>query len=283
MDYEVVLRGVLPPILLALLLVSIAGTRLLPIAMAVGLYLAHGLLKEWLAWPHELWREPNGVGWLVWGIIAAALVSTARQFRYLPESIASALSLVIASATVWLMLGKVAANWSSIDFAWNVGGSGFLAATTVLVILDVIERRPDTAQSDIGLGVLFAVMLSLDAALMVLGKSAFLGQLCGAVAAALGAAVGACLWRRSFTLHKADGIWIGCAHALFILAGVHLSYLDWWPAGIALATPFLLLLLPRLVSGKKSWRWLCVAGLLLVSPLVFAMWLAQPEANPYGY
>ena len=127
MDYEVVLKGVLPPILLALLLVSIAGTRLLPIAMAVGLYVAHGLLKEWPALPHELWLEPNGVGWLVWGIIAAALVATARQFRVLPESIASALSLVIASATVWLMLGKVAANWSSVEFAWNVGVGGFLA------------------------------------------------------------------------------------------------------------------------------------------------------------
>ena len=53
------------------------------------------------------------------------------------------------------------------------------------------------------------VLLSLDAALVTLGKSALLGQLCGAVAAALGAGVATSLWRRGFALQAADGVWLG--------------------------------------------------------------------------
>ena len=63
MDLDVLLRGAAPPIVAVLLLVSLAGSRMLPLAMAIGLYVAYGLLKGWPALPHELWRDPNGVAW----------------------------------------------------------------------------------------------------------------------------------------------------------------------------------------------------------------------------
>lgn len=293
MDYDVLLRGTAPPIVAALLLVSLAGSRMLPLAMAIGLYVAHGLLKEWPALPHELWRDPNGVGWLTWGMVAAAMLTLAQHFRLLPARVAPGAAVAVAAVSVWLMLSKVATRWSGLDVALHVGGGGLLVAGTMLAVRAVIARRPtatatatataiSTAQS-VATGALFTVVLSIDAGLLVLGKSAFLGQLCGAVAATLGAAVFTTYWRRTFTLRAADGIWIGGAHALFVLAGVHLSYLPWWPAGCALAAPFMLLLLPRRLDQARPLRWLFVAAPLALVPLLAAMWLARPEPNPYGY
>ena len=75
MELTEVLKGALPPIVAALLFVTLGGVRLLPLAMAVGLFVAHVLLKGWPDLPHELWEEPHGGTWLVWGVIACALVS----------------------------------------------------------------------------------------------------------------------------------------------------------------------------------------------------------------
>jgi hypothetical protein len=76
-----------------------------------------------------------------------------------------------------------------------------------------------------------------------LASSAFLGQLCGAVAAAVGAAAGTVLWRKPFALTAADGTWIGVAHGGFVLAGKHLADLVWPAAVVAMLSPCALLLL----------------------------------------
>jgi hypothetical protein len=283
MDLDAILRGTAPSIVAALLLVSLAGSRMLSLAMAIGLFVAYGLLKEWPALPHELWRDPNGVTWLMWGVVAAAMLTFAQRLRLLPARVAPGAAMAVAAVSLWLMLSKVATRWSGVDVALYVGGGSVLVAATMLTVRSVIARRSATSAQSVSVGVLLAVVLSLDAALLVLGKSAFLGQLCGAVAATLGAAVGTVVWRRRFALYAADGIWIGGAHALFVLAGVHLSYLPWWPAGLALAAPFLLRRVPRRLDQAHSLLWLVVAGPLVLAPLFAALWLASPEPNLYGY
>ena len=76
MEPVVILKGVLPPIVLALLLVSFGGARLLSIAAALGPFVAYWLLKRVPpAWPHELWAAPNGTEWLLWALVAAAIVT----------------------------------------------------------------------------------------------------------------------------------------------------------------------------------------------------------------
>ena len=104
-------------------------------------------------------------------------------------------------------------------------------------------------------------------------SSALLGQLCGVVAAALGAAAGTALWRRPFALPAADGTWIGAAHALFVLAGVHLGSLPWSAAGAALLAPCALLLL-RPGAAKRPVGWTAAALLLAGMPLAGAIWFA---------
>ena len=278
MSLEVVRDGALPPILAALLLVSLAGVRLLPLAVAVGLFIAHGLLtKEWLPWPHELWQQPNGTQWLLWGVIAAAATALLEHLRLLPARVATVVGLVVAAVSVWLMTTKLAQRWAPTEVWLHVGVGGVVAGAAVLACRGGLARAPAKPLP----AILFAILLSVDAAIVTLGNSALLGQLVGAVAAATGAAVGTTLWRRAFALRPADGIWLGTAHALFVLAGPHLAYLSWPAAACALAAPVPLLWLPRSLQ-QRPLRWFLLALPLVLAPLAVAVWLSIGD-DPYGY
>jgi hypothetical protein len=167
------------------------------------------------------------------------------------------------------MLVKQIPRWKPIDvFDHVVGGA------LVVVLLAIVGRRVlASAPAGIASAVVFAVVLSVDAALLTLGASAFLGQLCGAVAAAVGAAAATSLWRRPFALTAADGVWLGTAHGLFLLAGVHLGLLPWSAAALALVAPGLLLLLPR-GAAKRPQPWMVAALVAVLLPLGGAAWLA---------
>lgn len=243
MDPVGILNGVLPAIGAALLLVSLGGARLLSVAAAVGPFAAYWLLKTRPALPHELWAAPNGSEWLLWALVAAALVTVLEYKRLVRGRSAAGLSVAVACVSTWLVLRKVAAQWSLSEAWWYVGSGALIVALSVLGHRAVLRRAPAGVRP----AILFTVVLSVDAVVVVtLGSSLLLGQLCGAVAAALGAAVGTTLWRRPFALAVADGTWLGMAHALFVLAGVHIGYLGWLAAGCVLAAP-LLLLVPRFV------------------------------------
>jgi hypothetical protein len=240
-DPVVILKGVLPAIGLALLLVSFGGARLLSVAAAVGPFVAYALLKDWPAWPHELWAAPNGTEWLLWALVSSALVTVLEYKRLVHGRSAAGLVVAVACVSTWLVLSKRVTVWSMSEAWWYVGSGAVIVAVSALGHRALLRR----ARSGVGPAILFTVVLSVDAVVVVtLGKSLFLAQLCGAVAAALGAAVGTTLWRRPFALAVADGTWLGMAHALFVLAGVHIADLGWPAACCVLAAP-LLLLLPR--------------------------------------
>ena len=270
MDPVAILNGVLPPIGIALLLVSFGGARLLSIAAAAGVFVAYALLKAWPAWPHELWAAPNGTEWLLWALVAAALVAVLEYSRRVRGRSAAGLAVAVACVSTWLVLRKVAAQWSLSEAWWYVGSGALIVAVSALGHRAVLRSAP----AGVGPAILFTVVLSVDAMVVTLGRSALLGQLCGAVAAALGAAVGTTLWRRPFALEVADGTWLGIAHALFVLAAVHTAYLGWPAAVCALAAPLLLLALHFVSSSSRPHVWMSAGSGLVAVPLVGALVLA---------
>lgn len=278
MDPIVVLKGALPPIVAALLFVSLAGVRLLPLAMALGLYVAYGLVwNKWPALPHELWSNPNGAQWLLWGVVAAGLVSLLEHVRLLPQKVAPAAAVLVAAATVWLELSKVAAIRTATDVLVHVGGGGVAVATLTLVARASMARAPVGIAS----AIVWSTILSLDSVLLTLAASASLGQMCGAVAAAVGAAAGTVLWRRPFALTAADGTWIGVAHGGFVLAGKHLADLGWPAAAVAMLSPCALLLL-RGGLAKSPFGYVIGALLLVVGANAWFVYELITTA-PSGY
>jgi hypothetical protein len=268
MDPVVALKGVLPPVALALLLVSLLGVRLLPIAVAGGLFAAYALLKAWPALPHRLWAEPNGTEWLLWAVAAAAFVALADHSGRLGRA-GAALGALCGACGAWLVLQKVASNWDPSAAALHVGGAGLAVALVVLGQRRALAKAP----ANVFPAVLFTAVLSLDAALLTLGKSALLGQLCGAAAAALGAAAGTVLWRRPVALRAADATWFGAAHGLFLLAGVHLAALPWPVAVCALFAPVAPAVLRAPLAARPR-TWAFAATALVMAPMAAAMWLA---------
>ncbi|MCA8977897.1 MAG: hypothetical protein KDC98_24440 [Planctomycetes bacterium] len=262
MDLIALLEGVLPPILIALALVSIAGNRLLPMAMALGLGAAFVLLKSWPLLPHELWLKPKGLDWLLWGVIALALAASLEHWRCLPARSSSWLVAVIGAGVVWLMLDKLAGRESTGWAVAHVGGGGIGVMLLTFGGARVVAR----AESSPFLPLLFTAVLSIDAVLLTLGRSALYGQLCGACAAAVGAAIGTALWRRPFTMAGPDAALCGAVHGLFLLAGVHLAYLTWPVALLAAVMPVLPLVLPKSFAKERPKRWMLVALVLVALP-----------------
>ena len=265
---DVVLKGTLPPLGAALLLVSLAGARLLPLAMAIGLYVAFGLLKAWPELPHVLWWAPDGRQWLLWGVIAAGLFGLLEHFRVLPTKLAAVLGVATAAMAVWLMLSKQAARWPVSEVWLHVGGGGLIVAMLVLVCRRSIAIGP----AGIGPAVVFSTLLSADSVLLTIGNSGLLAQMCGAVAAVLGTAAGTALWKKPFAMGAGDGTWIGIAHGLFVLSGVHLASLSWPVVSCALLAPLTLLAL-RTGASSKPVAWTIGALLLLAAPMAGAFWL----------
>jgi hypothetical protein len=269
MDPMIVVKGALPPIAAALLLVSLGGARLLALAAAIGLYVAYGLMKEWPAWPHELWDEPAGVPWLVWAVVACCLVAMLEHGRALPHKAGVVLGGAVAAFGTWLVLQKVAARWDAATVLLHAGGAALVAVLSPLAARRALARAPATVAP----AAVWTVVLSITAGLVALSGSALLGQLCGAVAAAVGAGAAAGLWKRPFALAPADATWLAGAQVLFLVAGVHLAELPLAAALAAAAAPAAMALLPGSLATHPL-RWTLSVKVLVLLPLGVAAWLA---------
>jgi len=262
-----VMKGALPPIGAALLLVGWRGARLTALATAVGLYVAFWLLKELPEWPHELWRSPDGRQWLLWGVIGGGLVALLEHGRVLRGRVATGAGVLFAGFATWLVLQKLATRWETGELLLHVGGGGFVVALLVLAARASLDRAPATLAP----AVVWTLAFSALSVLLTLARSGLFGQLCGAVAAAIGAAAGTALWRRPFAFTAADGTWLGIAWGLFLLAGKHLADLGWDAAGCAALAPCALLLLKPGAAARPFW-WTVAAVLLAGVPLAGAFW-----------
>jgi hypothetical protein len=280
MDPQIVLKGAVPPIAAALLLVSLGGARLLAAAAAIGLYVAFGLLKEWPAWPHELWHDPDGRQWLVWAVAACCFVATLERCRALPVQAGAVLGAATGAFGVWLVVQKVVARMETGSALLHVGG-----AALVLVLVQLASRRAlARAPATVAPAIVWTVVLSIGAGIVALSGTALLGQLCGAVAAAVGAGAGAGLWKRPFALAPADATWLAGGLVLFLVAGVQLADLPLEAALCAAAAPAAVALLPATLA-RHPVRWTICALLLAFVPLALAGWLAftADAARNSGY
>ena len=270
-DPVLVLKGTLPPVAAALLLVGIAGARWLPLAMALGLAVAFALLrKELPVLPLWLLSAPDGRHGLLWGVVGVGYVSQIEHLHALRGRVAAGTGVFAAMAAVWFVLAKRAARWEALEVLQFVGSAAAIAALLVLACRRIVARAPHHVVT----AVLFSIVLSFDSVLLVVGRSGLFSQMCGAGAAALGTAAGTVLWRRSFAIGVADGTWIGGAHVLLLLAGVQLGELSWGAFWCAAVAPLpLMWLSPSLVARPVTWL---VAALLCTLPLLgLAFWFAQ--------
>ena len=258
MDYVVLVKGLLPPVLIGLSLVGAGGNRMLPLAIALGRGAAFLLLKGWPALPHELWSRPNGTQWLLWSLLGVGLVGSLAHWRCLPVRLGSVAVALTAAFGVWLILGKLG---SREDLQWALPHIGTSGAAVILLVLAGARLAARTESSSL-MPVVGLVVLSADAAILTLSGSALYGQLCGSCAAVLGAAIATVLWRGPLRVEEADGAVFGAVHGVFLVAGVHLSYLTWPAASLAAVA----LLAPLPIVKKRGSPRMLAALVLTILP-----------------
>ncbi|HLQ37404.1 MAG TPA: hypothetical protein VK348_06370 [Planctomycetota bacterium] len=263
----VVLKGVVPSIAAALLLVGTLGRRWTALAFGLGTFVAYVLLKDGSLWdggPGPLLRPADfdGTQWLSWSIVLAAVLATLQELRLLPARVAAAAALLLLLATAYCMLLRLRPQWTT-------GASVLqIAASTGLLVLCWAGMRSLAARrQDLLLPVLWTCCLSADAVLLTFGNnSALLGQLAGAGAAALGAATGTALWRRPFVLGTPPVLPLALAHGGLLLAGHHFAN----PSPVAALAALLAPLGPWLAElpGAGQPRWRLLAGLASTAVLL---------------
>jgi hypothetical protein len=281
-----VLPVALPPIVAALLLVSWRGARMTALALSIGVFAAwccdryskeHGW--ELPAWPYQLLVDPVGGQWLLWSIVGAGLVSWLELAIPLRGKIAVGVGVAFAALATCLVLQKLASLWSFAESVLHIGVGGAAAVLVVFAARASLVRGPAT----IAPAVVYTLLFSVLSVLMVVGaQDAPLGKLCGACAAAIGAAAGTSLWKKPFALAEADGTCLGAAWGLLVLAGTHLASLPFSAAVCAWLSPCALVLL-RSSLAQRPLLWtiaaLCFAG----APLVGAFAIVWATQGSSGY
>jgi len=260
-----------PSLVAGLALVSVGGGRLLALAAAIGLALAAVLLHDWPRLPHELWQRPSGRPWLFWCLIFATLVTSFERWRWLPPRGGLWVGLLLGGASAWFVLWQAARGEG---FAWilpHVGAAVLITGGAVFASRSLIERASDSPL----MAFVFVAAFAVDFAVLDLTDCYWQAATIGACAATVVAGIATAMWHEPLKLAPADGVWLGIAHALVLIAGAELGSLPWTVAALAAITPALPLVLPKSFAKERPKRWTFVALVLLALPAAGAIALVS--------
>lgn len=266
---RVVLYGVLPALGAALLLVGIAGTRLLGVANGLGLLVTLGLLKQRMpTWPHDLWAGNNdAMLWLCWGALGVGVLAAAHPRRELPAWLSIPSGIACIGGSFWLVLVNPRKRWETTESIAQHGAAIVLTTLTWLSVRRAIGARPGPLMAWTLGG-----CLAGDAVLLHFSGSTLQGQMAGAAATAFAAAGGTALWRHSFVLDRAAALPFAAIHGGLLLTGVHLSELGIGAATIAGLAPAALLLCGTGGPGTSAAMRFVLGVTGMVGLLLAAIW-----------
>lgn len=274
--------GILLPALLCALLLAIARARgarahaaLSGIAFGAPWAIAFvAFYRRFPAWPSSQ-RTPSASDWLVWLVLLAAF-SSFLYFSSLPARIlAMVLRLSFSAALVLLTL----ARWAERSDAWTTLAVCFLALAAVWTVSDAWIGRARGPRPPIALAVA-AISASLA---NLLGRSALLGALAGAVAACLCAAALLATFRPGFRLPASATAVIFLVLGGVLIQGCVFSQLPWTSALLVVGS----LLAPGLSEVRRStdgesWKRTLLAFALALVPGAMAVLMAwTPDEGSY--
>lgn len=252
-----------------------------PGALALGLAYGAG---HWgvIGWP--AFPPVDVTHWLPYLALAAMLFGLRDGLWPMPVWQRWALRLTLTGGTLWLLLRPLARNsWTGSQTVWWLAGLG-AAFLIVWWQVDTLAERTRGAAIPLAL----MVLGTGTSIALVLGRSALLGQLAGALTAALGAA-----WVVSW-FHSGLRLARGAVPVIVVLlAGFWLS--GYFYAEVPAVTVALLWLAPAgLWAGEwsraqslKPWQGALVRAAAVLVPMALALgwayrdWVAAAAEYPY--
>ncbi|MEM7200958.1 MAG: hypothetical protein AAF628_11865 [Planctomycetota bacterium] len=279
-----VARGVVPPVVVAAVLLGVEWVRLrrvksglpgrgwaLPVAMGAGWFAALAALEQVPPLPPITGIQ--GLGWAVLAIGGVASIDA----RWPRSGLLWWVGVVPAAtlATAWLLLRRLWQGWTATE-AMTQTGLAAVGMMGLAVLVEIGARR--------GPGWVAAAVLSVAAtggALVLAAGSALQGQLAGALAASAGC-VAAWSWLDGRDrIGRGASLTFGCALGGLLLAGRHFSEVEPIPL---LAIGFVPVC-AMLGAVPRRWpRWCRALAALAIAALIAGLAVAfgAPE-DPYGY
>lgn len=264
-----VLFGVLPALAVVLLGVGIGGSRWLALALAVALCVPFALAMGLPDWPWRLdWRQGPARPWLWWCLLAAGLLGTLGDARWLPKALAAALQCTLLVALPWLLTGPLRGGWS---FEQHVLWLGLALAVAAM------NWSALHAGGRAGGGMLAIVVgllvLAVDAWLLRARGTGILWHTAGVGAMALLFALLTTTWRRPLVCGPGAQFAIAFAHVGVLWCGASLHEARSLPLVLAAAVPLPLWLVGAHSLARSPRLAISLAALGCAGLAAAAVWL----------
>lgn len=252
-----VLFGVLPALAVMVLGVGVGGSRWLALALAVALCVPFAMATGHPDWPWRLdWRYGAPLPWLWWSLLAAGVLGSLGDARWLPRALAQALEVALVIALPWLLTGTLRRSWSFEQHVlWLC--AAWLATFVVWALLREVGRsRPGLLVPLVGM-----LALGVDAWLLRAHGVQLQWELAGVGACALLFAMSTMLWRWPLVCGTGAALCITVAHVGLLWCGRPLREVRELPFVLALVVPVPLVLV-TMRRFAKSPRLAFAIGLL---------------------
>ncbi|MEK7794695.1 MAG: hypothetical protein AAB353_09200 [Candidatus Hydrogenedentota bacterium] len=223
---------------------------------------------------------------LFWAVAFSALLAGAEWIWGINAAVSLTVRFLASALIVWFVFASLRKNsWSGREAAFWVGGIAAVTASLAQLVDRAAQRDPGP-----WLPATLWLICSVAAVAMFLGSTALMAQLCGALAAAFGAAGVLAIWKRDLSLAR-GGI------TVFITAYAGLLWQAHFYAELPLQSVQMLCLAPLAVvvvpiysaQPLTPWkRWVIQLSIASV-PLILALAIAyrtyrqNQSADEYVY
>lgn len=228
------LYSALPAAALTLLLVGLAGPRLLGLVFAAAALVPHLLLKALPPLPWVLVNTGGGRGedWLLWGTVGAGLVGSLHDLRLWPRPLGMPPALAVVFAVPWFVLETQRRGWSFEQCLVHLS-IGWAALAGVWFAL----RGAHGSGAGLGALLIGLVALAGDAVLLVGRNGPAAAFAPGGAAAVACAALFVATWRRPFVPGEGMCLPLAVVHTGVLLLAYHSGQLAMGQALLAVLAP----------------------------------------------
>lgn len=199
------------------------------LALAAGYAAGYATLMGWPPFPAN-----TAAQWLVYLALLAGAIGLAEPWWRGKAWLRWGIWLGLGGATAWLQFGALVEHtWSTAQAVLWIGGLA-LATAALCAALDALAERRDGASLPLALWLTAAT----TSAVLLLTKSALLGQLAGSIAGIFGAATVLAWWAPSIRLSRGAMTVFGLLFVALLSQGHLYSELSLWGALLLYLAPF---------------------------------------------
>lgn len=251
------------------------------LALALGYAAGYATLMGWPPFPAN-----TAVQWLVYLALLAGAIGLAEPLWRGKAWLRFGVWLGLGGVAAWLQFNSLAEHtWTTLQAIQWIGGLA-LATAALCAALDALAERREGASFPLA----FWLTAAVTSGVLLLSKSALLGQLAGSLAGIFGAAVVFALWAPRFRLSRGAMTVFSILYVALLSQGHLYSELSLWGALLLYIAPLAAWLgeMEKVTTMRPSRSVLVRMGLVAIPAAIalfitFLEWRTSSTASDYQY